>query len=223
MPQFVPAFMKDQILRLSKDTLIYGVGNVAQRFLAIFLAPIFTRIFSPADYGILDVITTAVALLQLFLILGLDAASSYYYFHTEGEKEKRQVLSTALTFLAGFALLVAVVAVFAASSISLFFFGTQNYSNHITIALFSVPFVVITAFLIDVLRLRFQAKKYVVMATTRVLLTAALSIYLIAFLHFGVIGAFWANLVTGLVTTLLGCYLVRDVSELSFSVPFLKN
>ena len=44
--------------RLSRDILIYGVGEVLVKAFGLITLPIYTRIFSPEQYGALSVVLT---------------------------------------------------------------------------------------------------------------------------------------------------------------------
>ena len=57
----VAAGLQGATLRgLVRDTFVYGSGDVLLRAAAIFTIPIYTRVFSPEDYGIWAFVTTAV-------------------------------------------------------------------------------------------------------------------------------------------------------------------
>ena len=64
--------MKQQILSLGKDSLIYGVGSVIIRFTGLLLLPLFTAYLSPEEFGVLVkgrpiVATTAILVKELYL------------------------------------------------------------------------------------------------------------------------------------------------------------
>ena len=41
-----------------KDGLIYGLSATLAKFMGVFLAPIYTRVLSTEQYGLLDLATT---------------------------------------------------------------------------------------------------------------------------------------------------------------------
>src|SRR5690606_13740922 len=82
--------------RLSKDTLIYGLGGALGSVIGILLAPILTRLFSPEDYGIIEIITTAFSFITVFVVFGFDSALQILYFKTDDASEKRRLVTTSL-------------------------------------------------------------------------------------------------------------------------------
>src|SRR5215216_6218511 len=84
--------------RLFRDTLIYGSGRVMLQLIAVVLTPVWTRIFVPSDYGVLETIASLTTVLALFASLGLESASQRSYFdYRETQADKRRtVLSTTL-------------------------------------------------------------------------------------------------------------------------------
>ena len=85
--------------RLGKDSLIYGLNGVANRSIGIILLPIYTRVFAPSEYGVIDLITTTIVVFSYLSALGLDLAMGRYYGDTADETERRLTTSTALVFL----------------------------------------------------------------------------------------------------------------------------
>jgi O-antigen/teichoic acid export membrane protein len=64
-----------RVSQLGGETVIYGIAGTISRFIGIFLIPLYTRAFSPADYGQIAILTAFVTLLSTFIVLGLDSAS----------------------------------------------------------------------------------------------------------------------------------------------------
>ena len=84
--------------QLGQESLVYGLAGVVSKFIGFFLVPIYTRIFSPADYGVMGLITTTMAAVSIFVVLGLDsAAGRWYYDSDEIEDRKRTIATWAVT------------------------------------------------------------------------------------------------------------------------------
>ena len=66
--------MFDKLKELTKDTAIYGISTMVGRFLNFILVPLYTNIFAPADYGIIQLIYAYMAILNIVFIYGLDSA-----------------------------------------------------------------------------------------------------------------------------------------------------
>ncbi|MGZ4325126.1 MAG: lipopolysaccharide biosynthesis protein, partial [Solirubrobacteraceae bacterium] len=88
----------DHYVRLARQTLVYGVGAVAQQLIGVVTLPIYARVFDPAQYGVVEVITVGLAVLGIFVDLGLASASqrSYFDYSDDQPEERRVVLSSSI-------------------------------------------------------------------------------------------------------------------------------
>jgi O-antigen/teichoic acid export membrane protein len=72
---------------LLKDSALYGLGAIASRFVGFLLLPVYTRLFAPAEYGVLDLLTTTSVVLfmlaELQIVSGV--ARGYYAARDRGE------------------------------------------------------------------------------------------------------------------------------------------
>lgn len=75
--------MKQQILNLGKDSLIYGVGSVVTRFIGLLTLPIFTAYLTPEEYGVLAMLGLLTMVAQPVFSLGLAAAMGPSYFRSD--------------------------------------------------------------------------------------------------------------------------------------------
>lgn len=82
--------------KLVSQTAIYGLPTIVGRLLNYFLTPLYTYLFSPAEFGDVTSAYAYVSFLLVFLTYGMETAL-FRFSQTEVEKEK--VYSTALTSL----------------------------------------------------------------------------------------------------------------------------
>jgi hypothetical protein len=94
----------------------------------VVLIPVYTRVFSPEQYGVVDLISTMVALLNLFLFVGLDSAVGRYYADTDEDRDKKKTASTGLYYLIASTITGVVLLVWFSREISNLVFGDPMYS-----------------------------------------------------------------------------------------------
>lgn len=68
-----------RLKQLGKDSLIYGLGGILAKSISFFTLPIFTRIFSPADYGTIEMLTVMRSFLAAILVMSMDSSQSMYF------------------------------------------------------------------------------------------------------------------------------------------------
>ena len=84
---------------LMKDTAIYGVSSIIGRFLNWLLVPLYTIMFPVADYGVVTLVYSVVALALVILTYGLETGFFRFANH-ERWKDPLEVYSTCLISLA---------------------------------------------------------------------------------------------------------------------------
>ena len=63
-----------------KSTIIYLISSLIEKGMAFLLIPIYTHYLSTADYGILTIVQSMIAILIIFFTLSLNGAASRYHF-----------------------------------------------------------------------------------------------------------------------------------------------
>jgi len=209
--------------KLSNQTLIYGIGVVVTQLAAFVLIPVFTRIFSPAEYGVIDAITVFSSLVFLFLMMGLDSATLRYYFDSEDNKERLKIINTAFWFLFLISTIICGLLSFFSPSISLLIFKTEAYSSIFRIVFLGIPFALLLEFSKGILRLKFASWRYNFASFTNFFIRVGLAIYLVAILRQGIIGNFYSILAGALIAFFLAIFFIKNDLKFKFSIFYLKK
>lgn len=85
------------IKSLVKDTAVYGLSSIIGRFLNWGLVPLYTYLFSEADYGIVSYLYAIVAVVIVILNYGMETG---FFRYANKEDDAERVYSTAMTSLA---------------------------------------------------------------------------------------------------------------------------
>lgn len=100
-----------QLRRIFGDTMIYGLSSALAALVGFVLVPIYTRTFSPSDYGALAQINTTTTLATVLSIFALDNSAAIWFWEHPEPEERSRTFSTWLAFVLGVAALIAAVAV----------------------------------------------------------------------------------------------------------------
>ena len=196
--------MKSKLKRLTSDSLVYGLSNTVSKFLGVFLIPIYTRIFAPSDYGIIDLTQLSIVIMVILLTCGFDSAIFRFSYETEDKEEQKTIISTILLSVFIMGISISLFGLFFAKNISYILFNSSEYYLVIAVGLFQIPVTLITGFIYRVLRLRFKAKWYAGISIFGLLVTITLTIYLVVILRIGVIGVFIAKIIGDFLQTIIG-------------------
>lgn len=214
--------MAEKLKTLLNDTIIYGLGSVVIRVLTIFFVPIYTRLLTPADYGVLDILSTVTSLLTVILVLGLDGAMAYYYYETADYDQRISIISTSFFFRLIFSLLTCSILFLYAHQLSWWFIGDDGYTLFFSIAIAGIPFQLLVSFYQGLFRVKRAAWKFVLLTISNTALIICFNIFLVIILRYGIIGILISNLFAGLILTIFGFVLCKQYLSFRFSNRHLK-
>ena len=215
--------MISKLLRLSKESLIYSLSGFAGRFIGIFFVPIYTRIFSPDQYGIIDLIATMTSFITLFLIMGLDSAVARYYVDAENDEDKKLTASTGLFYSIFCSFFVILILISLSRKVSAILLGESVNSIFLTVALAAIPFSVLSSYCLNMMKWRFQPSLYAATSIGSLLLQVSLTVYLVVLRRMGILGIYIAQLVTTFVFSVIRFFLTKSSYSLVFSLKRVKE
>ncbi|HEX8359581.1 MAG TPA: lipopolysaccharide biosynthesis protein [Longimicrobium sp.] len=81
---------------LMKGSAAYGMGAIASRFVGLLLLPVYTRLFTPAEFGLLELLTTTSVLLFMLAELQILSGVARGYYAAAAAGELPRLLGTAV-------------------------------------------------------------------------------------------------------------------------------
>jgi O-antigen/teichoic acid export membrane protein len=201
--------IRESLLRLTRHSIVYGAGQAIGRGLQVLLVPILTRLFTPAEYGVLDLLAVVGAIASFFIVMGMDSALARFFYETEDETARRvMVTSSALwRLLVGGVIALLVIAL--APALSQLLLGDVAYTKYVRIVALSLPLSAYVLFHNDVLRVTFQPFKFITLNLVNTLLLAGLTVLFVVLWKKQVSGALWARLAADGLTAALGFVFIR--------------
>jgi O-antigen/teichoic acid export membrane protein len=209
--------------KLFSDVAVYSTGNLLIKGLSLISAPIFTRIFIPAQYGAWSYINVMVAFMTGILLLGGDNAYTRYFFQCESEEEKQTLTATWLAFLAIWSIVVIAAILPFSGALASWMLGEDGYRAAWVIGLVSSPLAMMNLSLAQALRNRFRAKEFMLFNLATAILTISLAVLFVLVFDLGVAGALLGAALASLVMIPLRLWVIRDLLSRSFSMQFLKK
>lgn len=208
---------------LTKSILIYGVASSIGKSIGLFLVPIYTRIFTPEQYGIIDLIATIVALISILGMAQLESAISRYYFSINEKIEKQQYVSTAFWTIVFLSAFWSVFVFFTAKPLSLLLFKTHQYRNVIFAASLIIPFSNIFSYLTVLMRYIKKPIAYTFFVSIHLISTVAVSIWLVMYERIGIVGVFYGQLFGYFLTAVVMLYYLRFLLSFYWDWRILKR
>lgn len=217
-----------------KDSAVYGTATILSRAVSLLLLPFYTRVLSPTDYGITDILTVFASFVAVTIALEIVQALARHYPDAQTEAEKAAYASTALWFTAiVYTLFVIVCMVFSRPLASLIL-ESSAHGLVFQVALLSIWANGIFYLVQSQLRWGLQAKEYAIASLASTIISIGASIVLVLALRLGVLGVIGGQLAGSVVGAALSFFygrrslrLVFDRSKLAemlrFSLPLVPS
>lgn len=113
--------------QITGDSLIYGISGVVSKMIGIFLVPIYTRLFLPKDYGIINLVNTTFILLTILIVCGLDSSFARWFYDSEDETERKRSFAAYMWFQLFLSIIIAAIIILLSPSISYFFYSCGRW------------------------------------------------------------------------------------------------
>lgn len=214
--------MFDKLKELTKDTAIYGISTMVGRFLNFILVPLYTNIFAPADYGIIQLIYAYMAILNIVFIYGLDSAYlKFASFKDIGDDKDN--FSTPYISVFTTSLLISFLIIINSNIIcsSLRIPSEYTYLIYLAAAILFLDANVVIPFL--KLRLDRRAKIFSLFRIINICVNVLLNIYLILILKLGIEAILISNLVASSVSLLLVSFTIIKNFRIKFHLTLFKR
>jgi O-antigen/teichoic acid export membrane protein len=214
--------MLEKLKQLSKDTAVYGISTMIGRFLNFLLVPFYTHVFLPAEYGIVILIYTIGALLNVVYIYGMDSAYLKYTGMGENSEEKDNFSTPFLSVLFTSLILSLLLLSSKSTLFNLLNIPSEyHYLGNYLAAFLFLDAVSVIPFIS--LRLKRKAKKFAALKVLNIIVNIALTLYLLLVVHMGIEAVFIANLIASLSSLLLLLPAIIKDLKIKFDFPRLKR
>jgi O-antigen/teichoic acid export membrane protein len=166
----------------------YAIGNIARRFVGFVMLPIYTRFLTPADYGVIALLTFALALMEPLLGARLGWAIPKFYFDAPDHRGRRTVIWGALGLTGAASAVSVIVLVLFRNVAADILFGNRKYALALGLFAISLLSQPIEQTGMTYLRLRERSGLFLVFSVAKLFLQLALNLLLVVYWRGGVIG-----------------------------------
>jgi O-antigen/teichoic acid export membrane protein len=174
--------------RLVKHSTIYAIGNVSRQLVGFLMLPLYTHYLTPADYGVVGLLTFSLALLEPFFGARLGDAMLKFYYEATGENQRRVVISTTFTITGVVSTIVATIACLSRGPASKLIFGTEQYA--VPVGLFAFMFLTqaIEYYGLTFIRTQQRPSLFIGVNLSKLVVQLSLNIWFVVYLQLGVTG-----------------------------------
>lgn len=90
-----------KIRRLLQDSAVYGAGQLVYLGLPVLLVPLYSRLLSPAEYGIVELVTVAGVLVNFLVPMEIGQGLARHFVDSRDPQARSDYAATALLFTLG--------------------------------------------------------------------------------------------------------------------------
>jgi O-antigen/teichoic acid export membrane protein len=201
----------DHTSTLAQHTLAYGLSGFVVPLVGLVTLPIYSRVFSPDEFGLLELglVVTSIGLVLADAGLSSGAQRHFYEYRPDQAAERRDVIFTALAATLALALLVAAVLTLLREPIAERLLDRPGEDTLIAVVAATIPAITVATYLREIMRLGFRTGAYLVSSVVTALLTGALGVFAVVVLDLDVEGVFLGTLAAAAVAAGYGAVVLR--------------
>ena len=215
--------MRDSLIKLRGESLVYGLGQAGGRAVQFLLVPVLTRLLDPGAFGVAELVIAYSQTAALVLVFGMDGALARFFYHEPDREARIRMASSSLVFRVAVSSAVALLLWLFAAPLAGSLVSGEVYRKYIRIGAATLPFTLVTLFGNDVLRVTFQPWKFITLNTAQTVLTGGISLYLVWVHHMGVAGVLYGRLFGDAICSVLALVLARHTLRPRFSRTALRR
>ncbi|HJM85550.1 MAG TPA: oligosaccharide flippase family protein [Candidatus Marinimicrobia bacterium] len=193
--------MTPPLRQLTRQTLVYGTGNVLTRLVTFLLLPLFTNVLTPGEYGLATLLYVFLGFMNIVYHYGLDTAFMRYYNEADGPDAQQSLFSTALWLSLGTSCVLSFLILSGSSGLSSLLLGGDQYTHLFKLAAGILLLDAISHVPFAHLRLEGRATLFVLIKLINVITTLGMNIYLVVMKGMGLDGIFLSVAAASAVTT----------------------
>ncbi len=204
-------------------TATYAVGNIARRLVGFLMLPIYTRYLTPADYGVIGLITFAIAVFEPIFGARLGRAIPKFYLETSDSRIRRTVIWGAMCLTGVVSAITVIGVIMFRNAGAEFLFGNKKYA--FALALFAVG--LFTQPIEDTgmayLRLQQRSRLFVGFSLVKLAVQLGLNLLLVVHLHREVVGVAESSLIASAVMAIAVLAYVIAYERPAFDWPIVRR
>ncbi len=205
--------MYARILQLAGHGVVYGIGSVASKVIAIALLPIVIRYLTPQSYGIAEVVMTIVLFSSALVKLGLQNAMMRFSYdapeHERDDVARRVVRTTFALTLLSLLVFGAILLAFD-NQLANFFLNRPDRADLVWYAVLGLWSSVVYATITATFRIQKRPGAFLRISLGNVIASAALTLFFVTELRLGVRGLLLGNFLGYLVVVPVAAWMQRD-------------
>jgi O-antigen/teichoic acid export membrane protein len=194
--------VKAQLKKLTTDSAVYGVSNILGRFITFLLVPFYSHTLPQAEYGIVAVVYSLIALLNAAFTFGLEPAYMRHVADADTATRNRIFSTTSWFIAAASVVLVGAILLFE-TQVQALLEIRDTWDAIIPLSLGMIALDAVNVIPFAALRMENRARLFAAVKITSIVINVSLNILFILVLRWSIVSIFLSGLIASLASTLL--------------------
>lgn len=209
--------------RLLGDSFIYGFTGYLSVLAGIILTPIYSRILTKTEYGILDIFNTWNTFAMAIIPLGLISSIITFYPDVKDDPtQRKKLLGTILTTIFFFSFIYAIIMLLF-KNIIISYIAEPNVTEIFHHSIFIVIMSLFFAYTKVIQQAKFKKYNFAIIALFNFILLSTLGFLFVYYYRMGVLGFYRASSVSISLTVILSFFMTKKDIFFDFDRIILKK
>ena len=208
------------VKKIIKDIRLYTIAKIIPGFFSVFAITIYTRVLSPEEYGLYNLVLTTVSIITAICFEWLNKAILRYFAEYKQIGQLTQLISTVVCSLPAILLVVLI----------LWYLGVnllQSYLEYNFILYLNIGGLVLLAnagytFILCIRQANQESFSYTIRSIVNAILKLLIAICFIYFFHMGAKGVFWGIIISSGSIFILDIFSIRRRWQIKISFFSIK-
>ncbi len=214
---------KRSLEEIFKYGSIYMLGWLFNTVLRLALLPIYTRYLDRTEYGIISMLDTAIALIQILCAMGMGKAIIRFFHDQQDSEHQRRVIATGLSISLVMLLLTGASIYPFSNRFAQFILGEGSNPVYFQLVLATMLLGVLRIGVNSYFMALKRARTLVIVNSTQIILNASINLYFIIVLKKGVMGILFGNLIANLLVVIVMFFYVVKRNGLGIDRNIFKG
>jgi O-antigen/teichoic acid export membrane protein len=197
-----------------KDTVVYGLGNIAVKVVGLLLIPVYTdkKYLSIDDFGVLTILELCGLVLTASLASGLPQSLTRWFWDKDYKENQKGIFFMSLSSQVGITLLFSFLLIPLSGTLSQLIFSKPDYGRVLTFVILASGIQSINNIINTLMRLQSKSLMYTLTNLLKLTVVLSLTLYFILEKKMGLEGIFLAQVIGNtLIVLLLTGYTIKNI------------
>ena len=191
---------------MGKDSIVYGIGGAISKAIPFLLLPVYTRIFTTFEYGMIEMLIVISNFIGAILSMGMDSVQSlfFYKFKKDGQSQQATIITSILQWRLVWSLVIIFVSTIVSPFINEIFFESKLDREYFFYSFVAILFNQIMYQSIEIYRLLYRPWLFVLFSILESFLVGIFILIMVLYFEQGVLGYFkgamWASVLVSVIS-----------------------